>query len=341
VRTHYGLTMGALSFLTELPLEDEDIGLVSQTMAAGMAVYFLTIYIFKGVKSILLPRFEPGAYLDAVETERVTHATAMDWMARRLVADPTFAKRDLSSLRILHGINVMASLDGFLAQGTFKAGVSAGYASSEAGGMVTFKTPADFRRALREPAREGAATCGRQGRITRVDCLDDQLRPVPVGEVGDLAISGPTLFRSYWERPEETRQTLRDGWMLTGDLAYKDEQGYIYLCGRKRDVIRSAGMNIYPAEVEPVLVAHPKISEAALIGRPDEERGEVAVACVLVREPCTTEEIASWCRERLAGHKRPREILILESMPMTASGKVLKRELVDALFPVAKNGPSR
>lgn len=340
LRTHYGFNMGALSFLTELPLEDDDIGLISQTMAAGMAVYFLTIYIFKGVKTIMLPRFDPASYLDAIEREAVTHTTAMDWMARRLVADPSFPQRDLSSLRLLHGINVMASLEGFLAQGTFRADVSAGYASSEAGGMVTYKTPEDFRRALSQPPGEGTATCGRQGRITRVECLDDQLQPVATGEVGELAIRGPTLFRGYWERPEETAQALRDGWMLTGDLAYKDEQGYLFLCGRKRDVIRSAGMNIYPAEVEPVLVAHPKISEAALIARPDVERGEVAVACVLVREACTPDEINAWCRERLASHKRPREIIILDSMPMTASGKVLKRELISMLFPKAAQSES-
>lgn len=334
-RSHYGYTMGALSFTHEFPLRENDIGLIAQPLAAGMALYFLTIYVFRGVTTIMLPKFDAAAYLRAVETERVTHATTMDWMMRRLTADPHFATTDFSSVRILHGVNILSSLDALRTQGTFSGGVTAGYASSEAGGLVTFKTPEDFERCFVDPDADVRTSCGRAGLVNEVACLDEAGAPAPVGEIGELAVRGPTLFLGYWERPEDTQRALRNGWLLTGDLAYEDADGYLYLRGRARDVVRSAGMNIYPAEVEPVLLAYPKIVEAALIGRPDAEWGEVAVACVVAREPCTESELLAFCRERLAGHKRPKEIVFFDAMPMTASGKVIKRELLAMLPPRA------
>jgi acyl-CoA synthetase (AMP-forming)/AMP-acid ligase II len=324
--------MGALSFTHEFPLSAADIGLIGQPLAAGMALYFLTIYVFAGATTVMLPKFDAGDYLEAVEREKVTHATTMDWMMRRLAPHPRFATTDFSSLRILHGINILSSLDPLFAQGTFCGGVTAGYASSEAGGLVTFKTPADFERCFVDPDAPLRTSCGRAGLVNEVECLDEAGAPVAVGEIGELAVRGPTLFKGYWERPEDTERALRAGWLLTGDLAYKDAEGFIYLRGRARDVVRSAGMNIYPAEVEPVLLAHPKVSEAALIGKPDAEWGEIAVACVATREPCTEEELIAFCRERLAGHKRPKRIYFFEAMPTTASGKIIKRELL-ALLP--------
>src|SRR5690606_30245195 len=133
-----------LNALTEHPLRNDDTGLIAQPLAAGMAIYFLMLYVFQGIRTVMLPKFDPESYLDALEREGITHTTAMDWMARRLRAHPSFGSRDLGGLRILHGINQMQSLDGWLTQGTFRAGITAGYASSEAGGLVTFKTTADF-----------------------------------------------------------------------------------------------------------------------------------------------------------------------------------------------------
>jgi len=331
VRTHHNFIMSALSALIEMPIREDDVGLVAQPLAAGMAISFLTIYIFRGIPTVMLPRFDAGQYLDAVERERVSHATAMDWMMRRISAHPTFPGRDLSSIRTLHGINQLGSLPPLLAQGTFRGGLTAGYASSEAGGLVSFKTPADFRRVLSDPDFAGGYSSGRPGRLYRVECLDDQLQPLPAGEVGELAIRGPSVFRGYWERPEETAKTLRGGWLLTGDLAEKDKDGYIHLRGRKRDVIRTGGMNVYPAEIEPLLLTYPGITEAAVIGVPDPEWGERVVACVIASQPTTADDVMAYCRQKLAPHKRPKNVEFFDRFPLTGSGKVIKRELIQLL----------
>jgi acyl-CoA synthetase (AMP-forming)/AMP-acid ligase II len=335
VRSHYNFVMASISIQVETPVLDGDIGLIAQPFAAGMAVMLLAVYVFKGVRMIVLPAFDAGQYLSAIETERVTHAAAMDWMARRFSAHPSFATTDLSSLRILHGINQLGSLIPIYAQGTFKAGITAGYASSEAGGLVTFKTPTDFARVAADPSFNGGHSSGRACRLHQVQCLDDNLRPVPHGEVGELAIRGPTVFTEYWKAPEETAKTLKEGWLLTGDLAEIDADGYMYLRGRKRDMIRTGGLNVYPAEIEPRLLLYPGISEIAVIGIPDREWGERVVACATASQAIDEAAFMAYCRENLAPHKRPKAFYVLERFPMTASGKVKKADLVEIVQSMA------
>ena len=332
VRTHYNFTMAALSSLTEMPVYDDDIGLVAQPLAAGMALSFLTMYFFKGVTVVMLPHFDAGLYLDAIEQEKITHATSMDWMARRFCAHPSFLQRDLSGVRIMHGINFLETLPPILAQGTFKGGFTAGYASSEAGGLISSKTPAEFARVIADPGFRGGHSSGRPARLFQVECLDDDLRPVPTGEVGELAIRGPSVFRGYWERPEETEKVLRDGWLTTGDLAVKDESGYVYLRGRKRDMIRTGAMNVYPAEIEPIIQQYPGVREVAVVGLPDPEWGERVVAAVVADETCTSLDILTYCRDKLAPHKRPKAVEFFDRFPLTASGKIIKKDVVDILL---------
>ncbi|VCU68803.1 Long-chain-fatty-acid--CoA ligase FadD13 [Pigmentiphaga humi] len=331
VRTHRAFIMGLLSALTEHPLRDNDVGLVAQPLAAGMAVYFLMLYLYQGMRTVLLPRFDPGPYLDSIEQERVTHATAMDWMSRRICAHPDFGARDLGSLRVLHGINQMQSLDGWRAQASFKADITAGYASSEAGGLVTFKTASDFAAARTDPEFSGTHSCGRPGRLSRVQCVDDELRPVAVGEVGEMAIHSAAMFRGYWELPEESAKALRNGWLLTGDLAYQDRHGYLFLCGRKRDVIRSGGINVYPAEIEPVLLSCPTVKEAAVVGLPDPHWGEQVVACIVAKGDCSEDDILAYCRDRLGGPKRPKKIIFFDTLPTNATGKIVKKDVLRLL----------
>jgi len=331
VRTHRAFIMGLLSALTEHPLRSSDVGLIAQPLAAGMAVYFLMLYIYQGMRTVLLPRFDPGHYLDSIERERVTHTTAMDWMSRRICAHPDFGTRDLGSLRVLHGVNQMQSLDGWRAQASFNADITAGYASSEAGGLATFKTASDFAAARADPDFSGTHSCGRPGRLSHVRCLDDDLRPVAAGEVGEMAIHSPAMFRGYWELPEESAKALRNGWLLTGDLAYQNEEGYLFLCGRKRDVIRSGGINVYPAEVEPVLLSHPAVREAAVVGLPDSYWGEQVVACIVAMGDCSEDDILAHCRDRLGGPKRPKRVFFFDALPTNATGKIVKKDVLRLL----------
>lgn len=154
-------------------------------------------------------------------------------------------------------------------------------------------------------------------------------REVAAGEAGELLVRGPQVMKSYWKMPEETNQALRDAWLFTGDIATMDENGYFYIVDRKKDMIISRGYNIYPREIDEVLYEHPKILDAVAVGVPDEYRGEVVRAFVVVKpgEELTEEELILFCKERLAAYKVPRSIEFKESLPKSLVGKIFRREL--------------
>jgi acyl-CoA synthetase (AMP-forming)/AMP-acid ligase II len=328
LRSHRNFIMAASTLLMEIPLLDDDCAVIANPLAAGMAVSQLTMFILKGIRIVMEERFEPAEYLAIVARERPTMLYMMDTMMRRCFPLPQFGTTDFSSVRLYHGALSRDVIDTMRAQPTFKGGFSFGYASSEAGGLVSFLLPEYYRRALDDPDRWGylLTTAGKEGPLTRIECLDDDLKPVPQGEIGELAISGPSVFKGYWQQPEETAKVLRQGWLLTGDLAHKDKDGFLYIRGRKRDMIKTGGINVYPAEIEPVLTSHPRIAEAAVIGVPDKEWGEKVVACVVASAPVTEQEVIDFCRDKLAGYKRPKQVVFVDAMPMRA-GKVVKREL--------------
>jgi long-chain acyl-CoA synthetase len=152
---------------------------------------------------------------------------------------------------------------------------------------------------------------------------------MPVGETGELIVRGPQVMRGYWNMPEETAMALRDGWLYTGDIGRMDEDGYFYIVDRKKDMIISGGLNIYPREIEEVLYEHPKVLEAAVIGVPDPHWGETPKAFVVLRpgETATAEEIIEFCRQRLARYKVPKHVEFRDALPKTPVGKILRRAL--------------
>ena len=228
LRSHRNFVMAALVTCLELPLGERDSALIATPLAAGMGISQVTMLILKGVRIVLMEKFEPGAWLELVGRERPTLGYLMDLLARRIYAHPRFAEADLASLRLVHGLQARDVLDRWLGQPSFRAELSFGFASSECGSLVTIKTPDDYRRGLADPHLAHLLdSSGREAPLCRVACLDDELRPVATGEVGELAVRAPSVFRGYWERPEETAQTLRGGWLLTGDLAHQDETGYV------------------------------------------------------------------------------------------------------------------
>ena len=164
---------------------------------------------------------------------------------------------------------------------------------------------------------------------TRMKIVDFQGNEVTPGEEGEIIISGPMLMKGYWNKPEETAEVLRDGWLYTGDLGYRDEDGYFFITERKKDIIIKGGENIAPREIEEVLFSHPKISEAAVIGIEDSVYGEDIKAFVVLMpgESAAPEEIISYCVNKLKHFKSPREVEFLEALPKSLVGKVLKKEL--------------
>jgi long-chain acyl-CoA synthetase len=183
---------------------------------------------------------------------------------------------------------------------------------------------------LRGENREGSIGLPLPGVECRiVDAVDGETE-MPVNQIGEMLIKGPTVMKGYWNMPTETTNALRDGWLYTGDIARMDERGYFYIEDRKKDMIIAGGYNVYPREIEEVLIAHPAVLEAAVAGVPDPKRGETVKAWIVKKpgDETTEDEIMEWCKTQLAKYKYPRIIEFRTELPKTTVGKVLKRELV-------------
>ena len=199
---------------------------------------------------------------------------------------------------------------------------------------------ADVWRALAE--RGGQEVIERYGMTETFMNLsnpyDAERRPGSVGLVlpgvesrladsGEICVRGPNVLRSYWERPDATADAFRDGWFLTGDIGEFDQDGYLRIVGRSKDLIITGGYNVYPREIEEILAEHPAVAEAAVAGEPSDEWGETVVAYVVATEPVTQDDLIAWCADRLAKYKRPRQVRFLDTLPRNALGKVVKSEL--------------
>lgn len=155
--------------------------------------------------------------------------------------------------------------------------------------------------------------------------------PLPVGEIGELVVKGPQVMKGYWNRPEETQEVLKDGWLHTGDMGYMDEEGYFYIVDRKKDMIIASGYNIYPREIEEVLYEHPAVKEVVVAGVPDPYRGETVKAYIVLKEGTTVteDELNKFARKNLAAYKVPRKYEFRDELPKTTVGKILRRQLVE------------
>lgn len=171
-------------------------------------------------------------------------------------------------------------------------------------------------------------SCGQALIGVQVKIIDDDGTEVPRGEVGELAARGPNIMKGYWRKQEQTDEVLRDGWYRSGDMGYMDDEGFVFLVDRAKDMIVSGGENVYCTEVEEALYKHPAVLEAAVFGVPDEDWGEAVHAVVVPRESITPEELIGFCREHIAGYKLPKAITLSnEELPKSGPGKILKREL--------------
>jgi long-chain acyl-CoA synthetase len=191
---------------------------------------------------------------------------------------------------------------------------------SETSPVVTFNH-------LDRPRKAGSI--GTPIRDVEVRLLDDKGQDVGPGEIGELAVRGPNLMKGYWNRPEETAVAIPDGWLRTGDLAWQDEDGYLYIVDRKKDMIIRGGYNVYPREIEEVLHEHPAVALAAVVGVPHQELGEEIAAAVVLRPGAraTAEELRQYVKDRVAAYKYPRTVWLRDTLPMGPSGKILKREI--------------
>jgi long-chain acyl-CoA synthetase len=201
-----------------------------------------------------------------------------------------------------------------------------GYGLTEAG-PVTHCNPLDSR----DKMKEGSIGIPLPDTDAKIVSIDDPGQEMPLGEVGELAVKGPQVMKGYWKRPEETGKALKDGWLMTGDIAKRDAEGYFTIVDRKKDMINVGGFKVWPSEVEAVLLSHPAVKDAAVIGVPDSRRGEGVKAYIALRTEVqprpSADDLRKHCTDRLAGYKVPETIEFREELPKTMIGKVLRREL--------------
>ncbi|TEA77153.1 acyl-CoA synthetase [Allopusillimonas ginsengisoli] len=298
------------------------------THASGM---FIQPFLFQGGTILLHERFDPEQFLSSVERHRAAFTFMVPTMINMLIAHPSLHRYDLRSLRqVSYGAAPMAPARIREAWDALGPVLSQGYGAGETtGGMVLLATD-DHARALRE-REELLLSCGRAFGETELRLLGDDGQPVDAGAVGEIAVRGPDVFAGYWREPELSAQALRDGWCHTGDLARMDDEGYLYIVDRKKDMIISGGFNVYPTEVEQVLYRHPAVYEACVFGVPDEIWGESVMAAVVLKPgiQANADNLAAHCKTLLADFKKPRSIVLLEALPKNANGKIARKALKD------------
>ncbi|PTQ56365.1 MAG: Long-chain-fatty-acid--CoA ligase [Candidatus Carbobacillus altaicus] len=276
-----------------------------------------------GANLVLLPRFEVTEVLEAIKKHRPSMFPGAPTMYIAINSHPKVHEYGLDSIRICNSGSAPLPVEVLMSFEEKTGGmILEGYGLSETS-PVTHTNPYHGKR---KAGSIGKVVAGTEAKI--VD-LATGTKELSNGESGELIVRGPQVMKGYWNNPEETAQTLRDGWLFTGDIAMRDEDGYYYIVDRKKDMIIASGFNIYPREVEEVLYAHPGILEAAVIGVPHPYRGETVKAFVVKKpgEALSEEEVIKFSRERLAAYKVPTEVEFLPELPKTMVGKVLRRAL--------------
>lgn len=335
--THRNLVANAVQVASWFPMDDHEDGSVLCALPYFHS-YGLTVDlgygILTGATQILLPRFETGQVLGAIGRHRPRLFPGAPLFYASLLEDRALGKHDLSSIEAC--ISGAAPLPPDV-QARFEAAsggrVSEGYGLTEAS-PVTHCNPIHGER------RAGTIGIPFPSTDARVVDLETGLRTLSPGEVGELCIRGPQVMAGYWGRPEETARALRDGWLHTGDVATMDGDGFFRIVDRLKDMIIVSGVNVYPSEIEEILLSHPAVAEAAVIGQPDPRRGEVPKAFVVPTPGSVVhaDELLAWCRDRLNASKRPAEIEIRQEMPRSMLGKVLRRALHEQAPAAAQPG---
>ncbi|MEX2195936.1 MAG: AMP-binding protein [Thermoleophilaceae bacterium] len=322
VLTNSSIIFGSLQEIVAYGLGHGDRHLLVVPLCFTGGLVTASMPIFHGGATMYLERaFDPSAVMERIGSERITHMMGVPTMFAAMAQMPGFANADFGSVELflVGAAPVPAALvETYQSRGV--TGFTNAYGLTEGTGFNLF-LPASDVMDLPGAYLPAAYT---DARVTDPDGND-----VALGESGELTLSGPCVMEGYWRNEEATAETIRDGWLYTGDLVKLGENGYIYPVDRIKDMIISGGLNIYPAEVEGAIFGHPKLVESTVIGLPEEEWGE-AVTIVAVAKPdeeVDLEELIEFCSDKLADYKRPKAVILVDELPRNAGGKVLKRDL--------------
>jgi len=325
--THRNLLANALQFADAIQAAPRDVFLTALPLSHiyGLTTS-MTVPLSVGAEMVLLPKFEAAKACQAIQRHKATVFCGVPTMYQLLLANPDLASYDLSSIRVC--ISGAASLPPQVQKQFMQVTgglLAEGYGLTEAS-PVTHCSPVDGGSRLRVGSI-GLPLPDTEACI--VDAENGQ-RTLGVGEVGELAVKGPQVMLGYWQRPEETAAALRDGWLLTGDIASMDADGYCYVVDRKKDLIKHNGYSVYPRELEDILYGHPAVKLCAVVGKADVASGEVPVAFVVLKDGAVVsmEELRAFVNSKVAPYKAIRQVEFRGELPISAAGKVLRRLLI-------------
>ncbi|HWL22930.1 MAG TPA: AMP-binding protein [Ureibacillus sp.] len=328
--SHRNMVTGAQSLAIACEVDFKDIiGHVAPlTHGANFLSHVAWLY---GLTQVVYDKFEPHQFIHHLEEDRVSVIFLVPTMVNLMVQHEQFDPNKLATIKSINmaGAPIAAAK---LEEALGKIGTKfvETYGQVEAPMCISIMPRYDLQSHL--------DSCGRVGPFVDVKIVDDEGKALPVGEIGEITAKGPLVMQGYWNNEKATNDTLQDGWLHTGDLGRLDENGFLYIVDRKKEVIISGGVNIYPREVEEVLNKHPYVKETCVIGVPDDKWGENVVAYIVPngRGEVKDEELIDLCKNHLASFKKPKEIYIVDSLPKSSYGKILKRELVKKHIGVTK-----
>jgi acyl-CoA synthetase (AMP-forming)/AMP-acid ligase II len=291
--------------------------------------------VWGGRTLAILPQFDPELWLKTVQAEKVTHSFVVPTMLKRIMDHPDFARYDLSSLKLItYGAAPMPYEVVSKAVDAFSCGLMNAYGQTESTSTMTFLGPEDHAIPKeagpeREKRLHRLRSVGRGMDDIVIAIMDEHGKTLEAGSEGEICVMGPRVMAEYHKQAEATAAAIQDGWLHTGDVGYLDEDGYLFITGRKKDLIIRGGENISTAEIEDTLDQHPKVDESAVIGVPDAEWGEVIKAVIVPHAGAAPEpaELQAYVKEKLASYKVPAYFAFVEELPRNPMGKVLKTEL--------------
>ena len=332
--THGNLDYVVTSYLADvLPIDSQDAALHAAPLSHGSGFQALTHLARGAANVILFPRhFEAVTVFETIERYRVTNMFLAPTMLKLLLNSPEIDNYDLTSLRyIVYGGGPMYVADLNAAVTRLGQVLVQIFAQGETPMTGTYLRRADHivNGSQEQERRLMSAGVARTG--VEVKIVDSEDNEVPRGQTGEVVVRGRTVMRGYWRQPEATAEALRNGWLHTGDLGYMDTSGYVFILDRKKDMIISGGANIYPREIEDIVLKHPAVREVAVVGVPDELWGESVMAIVVLHDGCsvTAQAIVDHCLANLASYKKPKSVEFVADLPRNAYGKILKRQLRD------------
>jgi acyl-CoA synthetase (AMP-forming)/AMP-acid ligase II len=306
------------------------------THASGMLIMPV---LAAGGCNLILERFDVQELLGAIERRRANYIFMVPAMINMILSQPNLEAFDLGSLKgIFYGAAPMSAARIREAMGRFGPILVQGYGLTESTSFSTILTAGDHRRAVEEDNAERLLSCGRPIFESELRIVGADGKEAETGEPGEIIIRGPDVMKGYYRKRRLTRAALRGGWLHTGDIARRDGEGYIYIVDRKNDMIITGGFNVFPSEVERALCGHPAVSEACVLGVPDELWGEAVKAVVVLKQghPAGAYELIEHCGLRLAGFKKPRSVDFVDSLPRNPNGKIARRLIRERFWDTEK-----